>query len=294
VWKAWSDPHHLGQWWGPLGFTTTTHRLDLRTGGQWLHTMHGPDGTDYPHRIRFIEVIPGERLVYLHDSGQDDDPLGFTTTITFVDRGDYTELVMSGVFRSEAARDEVIARFGALEGGKQTLARLADEVAVMGDGVVFSLSRLFDAPRDLVWKVYTEAEHLEKWWGPKGMTMKRATVDLRPGGLFHYGMATPDGHEMWGKFIYRDIAPPSRLVFVVSFSDPEGGTTRHPMAPEWPLEMLNVVTFEERDGRTIIEMKSTPIHATEAERAVFAKGFPSMQQGYKGTLDQLDAYLAQL
>lgn len=294
VWKAWTDPRHLEQWWGPSGFWNTIHAMDARPGGEWRFIMHGPDGTDYPNRIRYTEVRRPERLVYRHDSGIEDDPEGFVVTVDFQDRGGKTELVMQLLFETAEARNLVAEKSGAIEAAKQTMARLADELAVMGGGPVFSLNRTFDAPRDLLWRVYTEPEHLAKWWGPTGMSMRKAAVDLRPGGLFHYGMATPDGHEMWGKFVYRDIAPRRRLVFVVSFSDPEGGTTRHPMAPTWPLEMLNVVLFEEHEGRTTLRMRSTPLNATAEECEVFAKGFPSMQQGFKGTLDQLEAYLASL
>lgn len=155
--------------------------------------------------------------------------------------------------------------------------------------------RRFDAPRELVWKVYTEPEHLKHWWGPKGMSMASCKVDLRPGGLFHYGMKTPDGHEMWGKFVYREIVPPEKLVFVVSFSDPQGGTTRHPMSPTWPLEMLNTVTFtQETDGITKVVLRAVPVNASAEERKVFKEGHKSMQQGFTGTLDQLTAYLASL
>src|SRR5579862_7545096 len=103
----------------------------------------------------------------------------------------------------------------------------------------FVITRVFDAPRELVWQVWTDPKHLTNWWGPKGLTMTACKVDLRPGGLFHYGMKTPDGHEMWGKFVYRQIIPPERLVLVVSFSDEQGGITRHPMSATWPLEVLN-------------------------------------------------------
>jgi uncharacterized protein YndB with AHSA1/START domain len=127
------------------------------------------------------------------------------------------------------------------------------------------------------------------------MTMSCCKVDLRPGGLFHYGMKTPDGHEMWGKFVYREIVPPEKLVFVVSFSDPQGGTTRHPMAPTWPLEMLNTVTFtQETDGITKVVLRAVPVNASAEERKVFKEGHKSMQQGFTGTLDQLTAYLASL
>src|SRR5450432_1874612 len=86
----------------------------------------------------------------------------------------------------------------------------------------FVISRTFDAPRSLVFNAWTDPEHLMKWWGPKGLTMLSSKLDLRPGGVFLYGMRTPDGRDMWGKWVFREIVTPQRLVFVVSFADADG------------------------------------------------------------------------
>jgi uncharacterized protein YndB with AHSA1/START domain len=155
----------------------------------------------------------------------------------------------------------------------------------------FVITREFDAPRDLVFTAWTEPERLAQWWGPKGFTMISTKVDLRPGGVFHYGMKSPDGHEMWGKFVYREITPPERMVFVISFSDENGGVTRHPLSATWPLEVINTLTFSEHDGKTTLTLRGGPINATEEERATFKAGHSSMQQGFKGTFDQLAEYL---
>lgn len=155
----------------------------------------------------------------------------------------------------------------------------------------FVIRRVFDAPLDLVWRVNTEKEHLMKWWGPKGLKMLDVKLDLRPGGIFHYGMETPDGHQMWGKFVYREVVPQKKLVFVVSFSDEKGGITRHPMSDTWPLEVLSTTTFEEKDGKTIMTVSGHPINATEAEINTYDGAHENMQQGFKGTYDQLDEYI---
>lgn len=154
------------------------------------------------------------------------------------------------------------------------------------------LTRVFDAPRDLVWKAWTDPEHLRKWFGPKGFTMPTCSMDLRPGGVFHYGMKSPDGHEMWGKWIFQEIMPPARLVVVVSFSDAEGGVTRHPMSATWPLETLSTSTFTERAGKTTLTLRWAAHHATAVERKTFDSAHDSMTQGWGGTMAQLEAYLA--
>jgi uncharacterized protein YndB with AHSA1/START domain len=155
----------------------------------------------------------------------------------------------------------------------------------------FVISRVFDAPRELVWNSWTEPERLKQWWGPKGVTVVSCTVDLRPDGVFHYAMRMPDGQEMWGKFIYRETVRPERLVFIVSFSDKDGGVTRHPLVPTWPMETLSTVRFDEQGANTRITVKWVPHLATEVERKTFAEGHASVQQGWSGTFDQLAGYL---
>ncbi len=159
----------------------------------------------------------------------------------------------------------------------------------------FVITRVFDAPRDLVWKAWTEPEHLAEWWGPKGCTVRVVKLDVRPGGMFHYAMQFKPGHDMWGRFVYREIAAPSRLVYVSSFSDEKGGITRAPFSQlndTWPLEVLNTLTLSERGGKTTITLRGAPINATEEERKMFASMFASMQQGFGGTFDKLAEYLA--
>jgi uncharacterized protein YndB with AHSA1/START domain len=98
---------------------------------------------------------------------------------------------------------------------------------------------------------------------------------------------------MWGKFVYREITPQEKLVFINSFSDEKGGVSRHPMAPTWPLEMLSVFTFEdEPGGKTKFTVRWAPHNATAEERQTFDAGHGSMTQGWSGTMDQLATYLA--
>jgi uncharacterized protein YndB with AHSA1/START domain len=156
----------------------------------------------------------------------------------------------------------------------------------------FVITRVFAAPRDLVWKAWTERDRLMQWFGPKGFTLPTAKMDFRPGGVFHYCLRSADGHEMWGKFVYREIVAPERIVLVNSFSDAAGGLTRHPMSPTWPLEMLSTTTFTEQEGGTALTIRWLPLNASEAERKTFDSAHAGMQQGWGGTFEQLAAYLA--
>ena len=130
VFDAWTDPKHVGEWYGPRGFTTTTHTMDVRAGGVWKFIMHGPDGVDYQNRIVFIEVVRPERLVYSH-GGEEGAPGRFHVTITFDEHNGKTLLTMRSLFESAAARDWVVKEHHAIEGGNQTLDRLQEHLATM-------------------------------------------------------------------------------------------------------------------------------------------------------------------
>lgn len=159
----------------------------------------------------------------------------------------------------------------------------------------FRLTRTFAAPRNLVWKAWTSPEALGQWWGPKGTTMRVINFDLRPGGMCHYAFGFQPGHEMYGRFIYREIVAPERLVFVNSFSDPAGGITRAPfpqLEGKWPLEVLTIMRLTELAGETTLTLRASPLNASEDECAMFASNIDSMGQGYGGALDKLAGYLA--
>jgi uncharacterized protein YndB with AHSA1/START domain len=157
----------------------------------------------------------------------------------------------------------------------------------------FVISRVFDAPRDLLWQCFTQPERMKEWWGPKGSTIVSSKMDFRVGGIYHGAMRAGDGPVMWAKFVYREIVAPERLVWVHSFSDEAGGLTRHPLSPTWPLEMLTTVTFaEEPGGKTEVTLRWSPLNATAEEQATFNAAHDSMRGGWGGTFERLDAYLA--
>jgi uncharacterized protein YndB with AHSA1/START domain len=133
VWEAWTNPEHVANWWGPRGFTTTIEEMDVRPGGVWKHVMHGPDGANYPNKSVFKEVVKPERIVYSHGGGRDGGPgVHFVATWTFdAPAADKTRLTIRMVFASAADRDFVVKEFGAIEGGKQTLERLAEHLLQM-------------------------------------------------------------------------------------------------------------------------------------------------------------------
>jgi uncharacterized protein YndB with AHSA1/START domain len=128
VFEAFTEVRHLSRWWGPEGFTTTTRAFEFRVGGVWDFVMHGPDGTDYPEWITWTEVTPPERIAMLHGESRD-DPDAFCSVLTFEHDGASTRIEMRTVFRTKALRDRAVETYGAIEGGRQTLAHLAAYVA---------------------------------------------------------------------------------------------------------------------------------------------------------------------
>jgi uncharacterized protein YndB with AHSA1/START domain len=129
VFAAWTDPEHLAQWWGPNGFTTTTHSFDFRPGGVWRFVMHGPDGRDYQNLVTFDEIARPERIVYRHGGTIDVEPVQFKTAVVFEDLGRRTRILWRGVFPSADERNRLIKDYGAAEGLVQTMARLDDFVS---------------------------------------------------------------------------------------------------------------------------------------------------------------------
>ena len=286
VFEMWSDARHLANWWGPRGFSITTHEFTFKPGGRWRFIMHGPDGRDYKNEIVFREIDRPRRIAYSHVSTPP-----FDAEATFIDRGGKTEVTMKGTWETGELRDRVAKQFGAVQGMQETIDRLGEAVAYAD---AFVISRSFDAPRDLVWKAWTEPQRMAQWFGPKGANVVHSKNDLRPGGVYHYGMRTPDGNKIWGKWVYREILPPQRLVFVSSFSDENGGITRHPMSPDWPRETLSTILFDDVDGKTTVTVKWATINATAIERETFEKARSSMTGGWSGTFEQLEAYLTEV
>src|SRR3954447_15440687 len=130
VFEAFTEVRHLSRWWGPEGFRTTTRSFEFRVGGEWAFVLHGPDGTDYPERISWAEIVPPERIALVHGEYRG-DPNAFESVMTFEPDGAATRIEMHTVFRTKARRDEAVEKYHAVEGGRQTLGNLADYVAEM-------------------------------------------------------------------------------------------------------------------------------------------------------------------
>ena len=157
----------------------------------------------------------------------------------------------------------------------------------------FTTTRTLNAPRELVFDVWTQKEHLAQWFGPKGSTLHVEKLDLKVGGIFHYSMGF-GGQTMWGRWIFKEIVRPERIVLISSFSDEKGGIGSNPWKPEWPKETLSTTTFTEQNGVTTLTLEWKPLNATPSQIAGFNEGRSGMEMGWKGTFEALSAYLATL
>ena len=128
VFEAFTEVRHLSRWWGPEGFTTTTCTFEFRVGGEWEFVMHGPDGTDYAEWISWTEIDPPARIALLHGESRG-DPDAFESVLTLEAEGAATRFEMRTVFPTQEQRDEAVRKYRAIEGGQQTVSKLAAYVA---------------------------------------------------------------------------------------------------------------------------------------------------------------------
>jgi uncharacterized protein YndB with AHSA1/START domain len=441
VWAAWTDPKQVVKWWGPKGFTTTIEEMDVRPGGVWEHVMRGPDGTEYPNKSVFSEVVRPERIVFSHGGGKKGDKgVHFESTWTFetVDTSK-TRVTIRMVFASAAEREMVAREYGAVEGGKQTLGRLAEHLEAMGKPAVgdavgrkvvvkrvfeataeqvfdawldptaaarwlfatpkgqmvrveidarvggcftivekrgdtpvehvgtyremerprrlvfdfsvpkystvvtrvtveiaergtgceltlthegllpeyrertaegwstilgnlaammpsapeFFISRVFDAPRELVWVAWTDPKKMARWWGPHDFTNPVCEMDVRAGGAYRIVMRSPAGEDYPLVGIFREVVQPERLVMTMD-------VTGHPdewhrmVNPKWrkgdanPVgEMVQTVTFEKVEGKTRLTVR-TRFESAAIRDAMVKMG---MNEGWSQSLVRLDELL---
>jgi uncharacterized protein YndB with AHSA1/START domain len=291
VWDAWTDPKQVAKWWGPRGFTITTHHKDVRPGGTWSYIMHGPDGVDYPNKTLFLEVEKYSRLVYDH-GGSDDRPAMFRVTVNFSETAGRTTMDMTMTMPNAEAFAET-KKIIKNANGNSTWDRLAEYLSTTDK---FVINRSFQAPIDKMFQLWTDPKHFSQWLPPTGMTMKFINVDIKPGGSGFYEMSGANGLKMYGKINYLEINKPDRLVYTQVFCDEKQNITRHPLAPTWPETMLTTINLTEEDANTTRVTVTWEVYgeATAAERATFNKEKAGMTQGWTGSFDKLDDYINKL
>lgn len=292
VWEAWTDPEQVAQWWGPRGFTLTTHSKNLKPGGQWIYTMHGPDGTDYPNQTTYYEVEKYSKLVYDHGASND-KPAMFRVTVLFNEVKDKTKMEMTMALPTPEAAEET-RKFIKSAGGDATWDRLAEYLEKDSSGKEkFVINRTFHASLETMYEMWTNAEHFLKWIPPTGLTMKFIEAEIRPGGHTFY-MMSGGGVKMYGRAEYREMQKPDRIVYLQQFCDENEKPSRHPLAPAFPQAMLTTVKLTSEDAehtRVTVTWELTDA-VTSEELETFIKMKGSMTQGWTGSFDKLEDYLS--
>jgi uncharacterized protein YndB with AHSA1/START domain len=293
VWDAWTDPAQVAQWWGPRGFTLTTHSKDLRPGGHWAYTMHGPDGTDYQNKTLYFEVEEHAKLVYDH-GGNDDRPPMFRVTVLFSESNGKTTMDMRMALPTPEAAEET-RQFIKKAGGDSTWDRLAEFLGKESSGKEkFVIARSFEAPLDVMFDMWTKPEHFARWLPPTGMEMEFLRSDIRPGGSTFYVMTNNADLKMYGRAEYLKIEKLNCIVYTQQFCDENEKISRHPKVPTWPSTMLTTVQLsEEGPDRTRVTVTWEPYGPTTPEElAAFINMKAGMTQGWTGSFDKLEALLS--
>lgn len=259
VWEVWTDLKHVAKWWGPRGFTITTKSKDLRPGGKWIYTMHGPDGVDYPNIATYHEVVKYEKLVYDHGGNEERDKL-FTVTATFKEKNGKTTLDMSFSLPTEEEAKQM-KEFIKQAGGNSTWDRLGEYLENETQSKdVFIINRSFETDIKTMFEMWVNPQHLQKWMGPTGASMKFIRTNVKEGGESMWAMSETCKPSFINNY-------PDRILTTVQFSEEEANHTRVTLT--W--EILG--------------------NATELERKTFHEMKAGMTQGWTGSFDKLEEQL---
>ncbi|HXB45169.1 MAG TPA: SRPBCC domain-containing protein [Puia sp.] len=284
VFKVWTNPKHLAEWWGPHGFTNPVCEIDARPGGAILIHMKGPDGIVYPMDGTYQEISAPERLVFISAALDDSGNRLFEilNTVTFAEQGGKTKLTLKASV-SKITTDAWKYLDGMDQGWSQSLERLGEYVQkVKVDKTPqknldtsdreLVISRLLDAHVDLVWKVWTEPDHIKNWWGPNGFTNTIDIMEVRPDGVWEFVMHGPDGTNYKNKSIFQEIVRNEKIIF------------EHVSGPKFKV----TVTFAAHRKKTLLTWRMLFDSAEELNKVI--KVFKA-DEGLIQNVDRLQAYL---
>jgi uncharacterized protein YndB with AHSA1/START domain len=286
VFKAWTDPGQLAQWWGPHGFTNPRCEWDARPGGLIRVDMRGPNGTIYPMTGAYREIVEPERLVFTAGALDEDGNLLFEilNTVTFAEeKGRTTLTLQTHVLNTTGDAAQYLN--GHSKGWAQSLERFAtllEEIQKNGGASdrEIVITRDFDAPRELVWEAMTDPRHVVQWWGPRGFTTTIEEMDVRPGGVWKHVLHGPDGIDYPNRSVFTEIVKPERISFS-NDGNREGAPCIHFQAT-WTFESLE-------GGRTRTTIRMVFPTAEARERVV--KEYGAIEGGEQ-TLARLAEQLA--
>ncbi len=284
VWQAWTESAHMMQWACPDDLTLLYGDGELRPGGKWRSAMRAPNGEELTFGGTYREVVPCERLVFTHVWDENGKP-GHETIVTVQlaeHQGKTTMTFRQTGFLSVESRD------GHEDGWNQAFDHLAQHLqqTMVATPHELTLTRIFNAPRTMVWKMWTEPEHVAQWWGPHGFTNPLCQWDTCPGNAILVHMRGPKGSpfdfDMPMGGVFETVLAPERLVFITNALPDESGKPQ--------IATRNTVTFEEYNGKTKVTLQAVVLYFTPAATGALA----GMEQGWTQSLEKLTALLEEL
>ncbi len=299
VWKAWTEPEYFMRWWGPKGFTAPVIRIDLREGGRYLWCMRSPEGQEFWSTGEYREIARPEKIVYTdsfsdaegnvvpasHYGMSGDWPLELLVTVTFEEDDGRTTMTLRSAGipagqmydMSRAGWNESLDKLAkVLEEGEAAMAKTHSTAEPGRQDIV--TTRIFDAPRDLVWRAVTDPEFIPRWWGPRSLTTTVEQMDVRPGGIWRFVQRDAEGNEYAFRGVYHDITPPERLIYTFEFEGMPGHV------------LLETVTLEDLNGRTKMTDRSV-FQTVEDRDGMLASG---MEEGAAESMDRFAELLREM
>lgn len=313
VWEAWTEPERMKRWWGPKDFSCPVSRIDLQVGGKHLACMRGPDGKDYWSTGVYREIVPNERLVYIDNFADEKGdvvpasyygmpgnlPIEMLVTVTFEDLKGKTRMVLrhEGLPSGKMSRD---ARIGWM----QSFDKLAESlkfVEIAGPALMIDertriiaepgkqeivIERAFHAPRECIFRAFTEPGFISEWWGPRRLTTAVDKMDARSGGIWRFLCRDKDGKEEAFHGVYHDILSPERLVFTFEYEGMPGHV------------LLETVTLEEYVDQyvygfeTVTKMTVRDVFQSVEDRDEMIRS--GMAEGVRDSYNRLDELAARL
>jgi uncharacterized protein YndB with AHSA1/START domain len=279
VFEAFSKPEHLRYWWGPRGYELITCEMDFREDGNWRFVQRAPDGKEYAFHGTYREISAPERLVYTFEF----EPMAghvSVETIELAERDGVTTLTNTVRFESRADRNAMVIDGNMEWGAAQTMERLSEHLYTMAsaDNEIV-IARTFNAPRELVWRAWTDPDHVKHWWGPTGFTTDIEVMEVRPGGKWIHTMHGPDGTDYPNYCQFIEVVEPERIVFHLSSSAEDEN------------KFLSTWTFEElAENRTRATIRMVFPSAAVRDKVIKENG---AIDGGKQTLDRLAGYVEQ-
>lgn len=298
VYKIYTDPNLIPEWWGPRNLTTQVERMELRPGGIWRYIQRDPQNNIFAFRGVYHSLEPNKKIISTFEwEGMPGHVILVTTT--FEEEGNKTIVTQQNLFQSVEDRDGMMQQGmerGTIEGDErfnELLARMTS-VQRMGERVGHQeghhedersllITRTFNAPRERVWQEWINPDLFICWWGPKDYSTPYAKIDLRVGGKYLSSMRGPDGKDIWSTGTYKEIIEPNKIVMTDSFSDEHGNVvpaSYYGMGSDIPMEMEVEVRLEDVDGKTRMILE----HCGLPEGEILEQ----TRQGWSESFDKLD------